>query len=190
MAKRRQPHNGRRLLFWWRRNRTTVWIALLAGTALGLAIPEPPTTRSMPAETVVLPGSRDVRSIIDGDTFKAGNQSIRLHGIDAPELAQTCEGWAAGEAARNALVGLLARGAPQCEYIATDVYGRTVAVCRVNGEDVSEAMVRSGMAYAAYSHDYLLQEWRARFDGRGIHARAARAPATVAQHIGSSCEGA
>jgi endonuclease YncB( thermonuclease family) len=55
--------------------------------------------------------------------------------------------------------------------MATDAYGRTVAICRVNGEDVSEAMVRSGMAYAAYSHDDLLQEWRAKVDRRGIHAR-------------------
>jgi endonuclease YncB( thermonuclease family) len=165
------------LLSWWRRNRTPVGIAVLIGIALGLAIPETPTTQSAPAETVVLRGSRHVRSIIDGDTFKVGDRSIRLHGIDAPELAQSCEGWAAGEAARNALVGLLARGAPQCKYVATDAYGRTVAICRVNGEDVSEAMVRSGMAYAAYSHDYLLQEWRAKIDGRGIHARRCASPA-------------
>ena len=150
---------------------------MLAGLALGLAAWEAPTTRSVPSETIVLRGSPDVRSIIDGDTFKVGDRSIRLHGIDAPELAQTCDGWAAGEAARKALVALLVVGSPQCESIATDVYGRTVAVCRVNGEDISEAMVRSGMAYAAYSHDYLLQEWRARFDGRGIHARRCTNPA-------------
>jgi Staphylococcal nuclease homologue len=70
-----------------------------------------------------------------------------------------------------------AGGTPQCEPMAKDVYGRTVAICRVDGKDVSEAMVRSGMAYAAYSHDYLLQEWRAKFDGLGIHARRRADPA-------------
>ncbi len=150
---------------------------MLAGLALGLAAVAFPTTRSVPRETIVLRGPPDVRSVLDGDTFKAGGTSIRLHGIDAPELKQTCDGWAAGEAARKALVALLIAGSPQCEYIAKDVYGRTVAICRVNGKDVSGAMVRSGMAYAAYSHDYLLQEWRAKFDGLGIHARRCADPA-------------
>jgi hypothetical protein len=30
---------------------------------------------------------------------------------------------------------------------------------------------------AAYSHDYLLQEWRAKFDGLDIHARRCADPA-------------
>lgn len=172
VAKRPRGHAGYRLLFWWRRNRTTVGIAVLIGLAVGLAVirEDVPTTQSVPAETVVLRGPREVRSVIDGDTFKVGDRSIRLHGINAPKLAQTCQGWAVGEAARNALAGLLAAGTPQCDYTATDAYGRTVAVCRVKGKDVGEAMVWSGMAYAAYSHDYLMQEWRAKFDGRGIHA--------------------
>jgi endonuclease YncB( thermonuclease family) len=162
---------------WWRRHRATVEAAVLAGLALGLAAVDLPATRSVPRETIVLRGPSDVRSVLDGDTFKAGGTPIRLHGIDAPELKQTCDGWAAGEAARHALVALVTAGTPQCEPIAKDVYGRTVAVCRVNGKDVSEAMVRSGMAYAAYSHDYLLQEWRAKFDGLGIHARRCADPA-------------
>jgi endonuclease YncB( thermonuclease family) len=61
--------------------------------------------------------------------------------------------------------------------VSTDAYGRTVAICRVNGKDVGEAMVRSGMAYAAYSQRYLLQEWQAKFDGLGIHARHCASPA-------------
>jgi endonuclease YncB( thermonuclease family) len=162
---------------WWRRHRATVGIAMLAGLALGLAAVDLPTTRSVSRETIVVRGPSDVRSVLDGDTFKAGATSIRLHGIDAPELKQTCDGWAAGEAARHALFVLVTAGTPQCEPMAKDVYGRTVAICRVDGKDVSEAMVRSGMAYAAYSHDYLLQEWRAKFDGLGIHARRCADPA-------------
>jgi endonuclease YncB( thermonuclease family) len=168
---------GHRWRSWWRRHRATVGTAVLVGLAIGLASVERQTTPSVPAGTIVWRGSVDARSVIDGDTFKAGGTSIRLHGLDAPELAQTCDGWAAGDAARRALVALVTAGTPQCEYVAKDVYGRTVAVCRVNGKDVSEAMVRSGMAYAAYSYDYLLQEWRAKFDGLGIHARRCASPA-------------
>jgi endonuclease YncB( thermonuclease family) len=78
-----------------------VGTAVLAGLALGLAAVELPTTRSMLATTIVVRGPTDVRSVLVGDTFKAGGTSIRLHGIDAPELKQSCDGWAAGEAARH-----------------------------------------------------------------------------------------
>ena len=29
--------------------------------------------------------------VVDGDTLEIGAQSIRLHGIDAPEASQTCQ---------------------------------------------------------------------------------------------------
>ena len=31
--------------------------------------------------------------VIDGDTFDLGSQTIRLHGIDAPERGQRCNGF-------------------------------------------------------------------------------------------------
>ena len=150
---------------------------MLVGLALGLATMERPTTRSVPEETIAWRRPPAVRSVIDGDTFKVAGQSIRLDGIDAPELAQTCDGWAAGEAARNALVDLVGTATPQCDYVKKDVYGRTVAVCRVSGKDIGEAMVRSGMAYAAFSERYLPQQRQAKADPLGIHARPCASPA-------------
>ena len=108
--------------------------------------------------------------VLDGDTLRVGSESIRLQGIDAPELRQTCsDGWAAGEAARRALVALVDRGPPSCMRVTTDHYGRTVAFCQVNGEDIGEAMVRQGMAwaYTNYSMRYV-----ARTSGRGSRAWA------------------
>jgi len=163
--------------FWWRRHRTTVWIAVLAGLALGLAAREDSTSRPAPGEPTVLRRPPDVRSVMDGDTFKVAGHSIRLHGIDAPELAQTCEGWLAGQAARQTLAALVTSDTPQCQHVTTDAYGRTVAICRVNGKDVGEAMVRSGMAYAAHSPRYLQQERQAKVDRLGIHARRCASPA-------------
>ena len=154
---------GRRLLSWLRRRRSTLRWAVLGGLVLGLATWQAGTGPSVP--------------VVDGDTFKLGGESIRLHGVDAPEIAQTCDGWPAGEAARRALAALVADGTPQCEAVTRDVYGRTVAICRVDGRDIGEALVRSGMAYAAYSQRYAAQEQQARFDRIGIHARRCASPA-------------
>lgn len=51
-------------------------------------------------------------------------------------------------------------------------YGRTVAVCRANGEDLSAILVREGLAWAfvRYSGDYAEQEALAKTYRRGIHA--------------------
>lgn len=111
--------------------------------------------------------------------MRIAGERIRLHGIDAPELRQTCaDGWQAGDTARRALVSLVAAGATQCERVTTDRYGRTVAICRVNGEDIGAAMVRRGLAwaYTTYSWRYWPEEWLAWFDGAGVHARSCVLP--------------
>ena len=58
-----------------------------------------------------------------------------------------------------------------CEAKDTDRYGRTVAICRASGEDLSAIMVREGMAWAfvRYSRDYVDQEARARTERLGVH---------------------
>lgn len=52
---------------------------------------------------------------IDGDTLQVGDTRLRLHGIDAPELRQTCEdsageAWACGRRAASELAGAVAGG--------------------------------------------------------------------------------
>lgn len=137
--------------------------------------------RLVPGAPIVAGPVLDGQSIIDGDTLRIGGQSIRLHGIDAPELRQTCaDGWNAGAEARRALVTVVASRPVQCERVTTDRYGRTVAICRVDGKDVGAALVRSGMAWAydTYSSRYALMEWQAKFDGLGVHARNCASPST------------
>lgn len=112
------------------------------------------------------------QTIADGDTIKQGGVTYRLWGIDAPEIPQTCpDGWPAGRLATTQLQTLI-KGRPDvCEAKDTDRYGRTVAVCRVGGEDLGALMGRSGMAWAfvRYSSDYVEHQARARAAGIGVH---------------------
>jgi endonuclease YncB( thermonuclease family) len=89
----------------------------------------------------------------DGDTFRMGGRTIRLAGIDAPELAQTCTNaaaeWPCGREAKEALTRLLATNGLQCEQRAADRYRRALSVCRTDAGDVGEAMVRAGLALGA-----------------------------------------
>lgn len=112
------------------------------------------------------------QTITDGDTLKLGGTAYRLHGIDAPELAQTCGDWPAGRLSASALQRLIAGRSVTCEDLGRDRYKRTIARCRAGGVDLGAAMVRQGWAWAfvRYSSDYVDQEKRARADRLGVHA--------------------
>jgi endonuclease YncB( thermonuclease family) len=73
---------------------------------------------------------------------------------------------------------IVAAGPVECRRVATDRYGRVVALCRIGGEDIGATLVRSGVAWAydTYSWRYLLPEWQAWLDGIGIHARNCISP--------------
>ena len=86
--------------------------------------------------------------VIDGDTFDLNGTRIRVAGIDAPEThpARCPQEAALGAAATQKLAELL-RGRPLwVSGIKVDRWGRSVAVVRVNGEDVADAMIGSGLA--------------------------------------------
>src|SRR5688572_22144707 len=89
---------------------------------------------------------------IDGDTLDMTGFRIRLFGVDAVELSQTCErggeAWRCGEDARAQLGAFVAGLTVTCEQRDTDAYGRMVAVCRADDLDLSAAMARAGYAVA------------------------------------------
>jgi len=113
--------------------------------------------------------------VVDGDTIEVRGRRIRLHGIDAPELDQKCQGrdgrWLkCGRKARFFLANMLRGRTVTCEGVDTDRYGRMVAICRVGGEDMGRMMVSSGwaVAYRRYSWRYVKDEWAARMGKRGL----------------------
>jgi endonuclease YncB( thermonuclease family) len=99
---------------------------------------------------------------------------MRLHGIDAPESAQTCiaggQRLACGRRSANVPDGKIDRRAVRCEGRDRDRYGRLIAVCYVGSTDLNAWLVRNGWALAdlRYSRDYVPEERRAEADEAGI----------------------
>jgi len=124
-----------------------------------------------------------VPKVRDGDQVAIGNTRIRLAGIDAPSLDQLClnatgERWTCGVAAHDALVKYVGDKSWACHVLRTDRFGRSVAKCEVDGEDVQKWMVANGwaLAYLRYTHDYAADEKAAREAKIGLWEGAFIAP--------------
>ncbi|MBU2956802.1 thermonuclease family protein [Paracoccus sp. 1_MG-2023] len=108
-------------------------------------------------------------NIVDGDTLRLGDITIRIHGIDAPETEQRCSArgggdWNCGKAATEAAIALAQGHEVTCVARDRDAYGRIVASCEVNGTDIGASLVKRGLAwsYRKYSDDYAMDEEAAR----------------------------
>jgi uncharacterized membrane protein YsdA (DUF1294 family) len=93
----------------------------------------------------------------DGDAIRCdgGGRSMRLYGIDAPEMPGACRPGrqcTPGDpyAARDYLQGLTAGRTVTCEQVDSDDYGRRVVRCAADGADLSCAMVAGGHAVERY----------------------------------------
>lgn len=116
-------------------------------------------------------------SVIDGDTLEIHGQRIRLQGVDAPESSQTCadpddEPWRCGQKAALALSDLIGQRPVHCVSSTKDRYGRTIAACDLDGQDLGKWLVANGwaVAYRRYSDRYISDEEEARANLRGIWA--------------------
>lgn len=124
-----------------------------------------------------------VPRVVDGDTIKFGDVSIRLDAIDAAETGQTCNKagggqWKCGDAAMNRLVDLVASGVV-CESNKMDLYRRYLATCvNKHGININQALVEEGLAWAfrRYSMDYANEEDAARKKKIGIWQAPTMAP--------------
>ena len=110
---------------------------------------------------------------IDGDTIRLNGTTYRLHGIDAAESRQWCGDYPAGAIATGMLAAMIRDRDVVCEPKTKDRYGRVVAICRADGQDLGKAMVRLGaaLAFTRYSADYVADEDAARAEGLGVHGR-------------------
>ncbi|WIJ24333.1 thermonuclease family protein [Devosia sp. RR2S18] len=107
----------------------------------------------------------------DGDSFRLGEERIRLLGLDAPELNQACtdaggRDWPCGRQARNRLAELLDSGPIHCQPEDRDQYGRLLARCSLGDRDIGQLLVAEGLAVSA--GDYEREQATAKAARRGI----------------------
>jgi endonuclease YncB( thermonuclease family) len=110
--------------------------------------------------------------LVDGDSLRLAGERVRLKGIDAPEYNQNCTragvDYPCGRLARHALENMIAGNQVSCKGADRDRYGRLLAVCRVDDENLNRRMVKTGWA-VAYG-DYYDAEREARGHKRGLWA--------------------
>ncbi len=114
-------------------------------------------------------------SVIDGDTLEIRGTRIRMAGIDAPETSQTCglngKKYRCGQQAAMALHDKIGTRNVKCVTSGMDRYGRTIAGCYVDKENLSEWMVIQGFAQAyrgRYSKGYEPLEAEAHANRKGF----------------------
>jgi endonuclease YncB( thermonuclease family) len=125
-----------------------------------------------------LSGQADV---VDVDTIAIRGEKtrIRLYGVDGPESQQTCNDasgarYLCGSKAADALASIIGRnGRVSCKEQDRDRYGRIVATCEANGQDIAGELIRQGWAveYTQYSDGrYSDEENEAQRAKRGLWA--------------------
>jgi endonuclease YncB( thermonuclease family) len=140
-----------------------------------------PWSRSVPTGAPLTGRARAV----DGDSIDIAGARVRLLGIDAPELHQSCrdaagDDYACGRDAARALADLVRGRTVTCTPLDHDRYDRDVVRCRADGRDLGEAMVRMGHAVelARFSAGaYAEAQREARAARRGIWAGRFEEPA-------------
>jgi endonuclease YncB( thermonuclease family) len=145
---------------WLRWTRHWLRLILLAMAVAGIALYQwttrpPPVTERVGERFTRCGYGRAHGCVVDGDTFKLGERTLRLAGIDAAELAGQCpEETARAEASTRALQDWLNRGPFTIVSEAgepTDKYGRelvsvTRAVAGGGEERLADYMTREGGA--------------------------------------------
>lgn len=131
------------------------------------------------------PETGPIIGAVDGDTLRLdGGGSLRVWGVDAPELSQ--QGFdrsgkpvAIGKLSQEQLIQALARaGSTVAQQAVGSSYGRTVAPVSIDGADLGGQLTGEGSALAApdylkadpeRSFRYMQGERLARLNGLGIH---------------------
>lgn len=89
--------------------------------------------------------------VIDADTIEVAGQRIRLGGIDAPEMQETCTDaqgrqWPCGRWATDTARAMVAGARLRCVDLGERTYERVVGRCYLRGRDLGEYLIEAGAA--------------------------------------------
>lgn len=126
--------------------------------ALALALAAGPTVAAQSGKTGginVVPHEKVAGAAIavEGDLLTIGGRPIRLLGIDAPDVGETCQNrygsvFDCFAIALGVLKALIEGGTVECTIAERDRNGQEAGECRVRGIDLGAAMVARGWAFA------------------------------------------
>jgi endonuclease YncB( thermonuclease family) len=95
--------------------------------------------------------------VVDGDSIVIADEQIRLIGIDAPEVGQTCrvasQDSPCAQDASVALAEIIGTTTVRCEVYGRDRYQRALGVCYAGDVELNRAMVQAGHALAWYPEE-------------------------------------
>lgn len=99
------------------------------------------------------PAISSVSRVVSGDTLTLGNQIVKLYGVAAPDISQTCadssgRGYRCGQQSVSWLSGWLADNTIKCHILAKDDRGVLIGVCMLGPYDIGAALINSGWAVA------------------------------------------
>lgn len=153
-------------------------LACVLATGLGIGVPSN-LMGSAPREQQWTAPAADIR-VIDGDTLRLGDRTLRLHGLEAPGRGLSCTDRAGhrfdcGAAAADALARLVAGRDLDCRVQGRDRFGRALGTCAAGGIEVNAALVSAGWALADdhRRRELAAVEAAAREAGRGLWAGVA-----------------
>jgi endonuclease YncB( thermonuclease family) len=108
---------------------------------------------------------------LTGDTLRIGGTTIRLAGIEAPEVEQRCgqggRQWKCGAAAQQALSRAIGGQRIRCTPDGSDSSGLTLGFCTTGETDINGELVRNGHVFAEHS-------FFARYAGHEREAKSAK----------------
>lgn len=93
--------------------------------------------------------TREIATVVDGDTIRVRNGRVRIMGLDAPELHARCPQEAVMARQATERMRQLIAGGVALEPHGHDRYGRVLAVVTdAQGRDVARVMIGEGLARA------------------------------------------
>lgn len=111
--------------------------------------------------------------VTDGDTIKVRGETVRISGVDAPELDQTAvlqngNTVPIGRVVKAALIKKIGGRRVQVHTNGRDKFGRSIGVVKCEGEDIGQWLVQNGHAISAYGVQYKSDELAAKRMRRGM----------------------